>query len=108
MRLTKPWTLTTAQFVELHQFLADRLADLGPAASADPLVAGANAMLIVHGDLIQHADHGALDSRDAGYIDGFGLALRHLAVRWNAHPAFQSAWAPPRVPVTDLLEVDYR
>lgn len=97
-------TLTTAQYEALHQFLADRLAERGPAAMAETLAAGLNAQLVVHGDLLQHRDHGAIDSRDAGLIDGFGLALRYASIRWTGHPAYDAAWTPPRVDVQELFE----
>ncbi|MEU7282483.1 hypothetical protein AB0A69_27455 [Streptomyces sp. NPDC045431] len=29
--------------------------------------------------------------------------MRHAAVRWHEHPDFQEHWAPPRVPVEELL-----
>ncbi|MCZ0983925.1 hypothetical protein O1L60_44995 [Streptomyces diastatochromogenes] len=96
--------LTTADHQALHQFLADRIAEMGPAAMAEPLVAGLNAQLVVHGDLLRYRDHGAIDGRDAGFIDGIGLALRHAAARFASHPAFEPRWAPPRVPVEELLE----
>ncbi|MFZ3475404.1 hypothetical protein ACODT3_43180 [Streptomyces sp. 4.24] len=96
--------LTTKQYEALHQFLADRLADLGPAKMADPLAAGLNTQLIIHGDFLLHRDHGALDARDAGLIDGYGLALRHAATRWSDHPQYDPAWTPPRVDVQELFE----
>jgi hypothetical protein len=106
--LLRPATLTIAQSEALHQFLADRLAELGPGAMGDPLAAGVNAQLIVHGDLLRYRDHGALAGHDAGFIDGFGLALRHIAARWQEHPDYQAAWAPPRLEVHELLEGQYR
>ncbi|MEV1040427.1 hypothetical protein AB0J01_27810 [Streptomyces sp. NPDC050204] len=66
-------------------FLVDRIAEMGPAAMADPLVAGINAQLAVNEGLLQHRDHGAIDGRDAGFIDGFGLAPRHTAARWREY-----------------------
>ncbi|MDX3165779.1 hypothetical protein PV516_18515 [Streptomyces scabiei] len=95
--------LTTKDYEALHQFLADRITDLGPAASTDPFVASVTAQLVVHGDLLRYRDHGAIDGRDAGFIDGIGLALRHVAVRWETHPDFHPHWAPPRVEVEELL-----
>jgi hypothetical protein len=96
-------SLTTKDYEALHQFLADRIADLDLAASTDPFVAGITAQLVVHGDLLRYRDHGAIDGRDAGFIDGFGLALRHAAARWDTHPGFLAHWAPPRVEVEQLL-----
>ncbi|WP_333745707.1 hypothetical protein [Streptomyces sp. IBSBF 2950] len=93
----------TKDYEALHQFLADRIAELGPRGMADPFVAAINAQLIVHGDLLRYREHGAIDSRDAGFIDGIGLALRHAAVRWDTHTDFQPHWAPPRVEVEALL-----
>lgn len=58
-------------------------------------------------EVLGHRDHGALDARDAGFIDGLGLALLHVAARWKEHPAFQAAWAPPRVEARHLLDGDY-
>ncbi|GAA1111055.1 hypothetical protein [Streptomyces javensis] len=102
--MTTPAKLPTKEYAALHQFLADRIADLGPRAMADPFVAGVNAQLVIHGDLLRYRDHGAIDVRDAGFIDGIGLALRHVAARWDTHPGFQPHWAPPRVEVEQLLE----
>jgi hypothetical protein len=94
--------ITTADGRALIAFLADRIAEL-PAAPSEPLIAGLNAQLGLYDALLRYRDHGAVDVRDAGFIDGIGLALRHAAVRWSEHPNFQRHWAPPRVPVEDLL-----
>lgn len=99
-----PHGLPTADCRVLLGFLADRLTAMGPAAMAEPLVAGLNAQLVVYEGLLEYRDHGALDVRDAGFIDGITLALRHTAVRWKDHPDFQERWAPPLVPVEELLE----
>jgi hypothetical protein len=99
--------ITTKQYEAIHQFIADRIAELGPTAMADPFVAGVNAQLIVHGEVLRYRDHGALDGRDAGFIDGLGLALLHVAARWKDHSAYQAAWAPPRVEGRHLLDGDY-
>ncbi|MFF2571180.1 hypothetical protein [Streptomyces sp. NPDC058084] len=98
-----PHGLTTADNRAVLVFLADRIEEMGPAAMADPLVAGLNAQLVVYDGLLEYRDHGAIDSRDAGFIDGVGLALRHTASRWSEHPDFQERWAPPAVPVEQLL-----
>lgn len=97
-----PHGLTTADNRALIAFLADRIAEL-PATPAEPLIAGLNAQLGLYDALLQYRDHGAVDIRDAGFIDGIGLALRHAAVRWNKHPDFLERWAPPRVPIEELL-----
>lgn len=98
--------LTTEQYHALHHFIADRIADLGPAGMGDPFVAAVNAQLTVHGDLLTYQDFDG--QADAGFIDGVGLALQHVAARWPAHPDYQSAWAPPRTDGLGLLEGDYR
>lgn len=95
--------LPTADCRALLAFLADRIAELDPVAPDEPLVAGLNAQLGVYDALLRYRDHGALGVRDAGFIDGIGLALRHAAVRWRDHPGFQEHWAPPLVPVEELL-----
>ncbi|MEU7688450.1 hypothetical protein, partial [Streptomyces spectabilis] len=79
--------MITAQYEALHHFLADRIADLGPAAANDPFVYGVNAQLVIHSDLLAHRDHRALSARDAAFIDGLGLALQHAAARFKDHPA---------------------
>lgn len=99
-----PHGLTTADCHAVLGFLADRIADMGAAAMADPLIAGLNAQLIIYEDLLQYRDHGAIDGRDAGFIDGVGLLMRHTAARWREHPDFQERWAPPLVAVEELLE----
>ncbi|WP_435245218.1 hypothetical protein [Streptomyces tendae] len=99
-----PHGLPTADCRALLGFLADRLTDLGPAAMAEPLVAGLNAQLVVYEGLLRYRDHGAIDGRDAGFIDGLSLALRHTAARWKDHPSYQERWAPPLVAVEELLE----
>ncbi|MCF1592392.1 hypothetical protein [Streptomyces muensis] len=102
--MSTPAKLPTKDYEALHQFLADRIAELGPRAMNDPFVAGVNAQLVIHGDLLKYRDHGAIDVRDAGFIDALGLALRHVANRWDNHPDFQAHWAPPLVEVEQLLE----
>ncbi|MEU3399452.1 hypothetical protein [Streptomyces filamentosus] len=97
-----PHGLTTSDNRALIAFLADRIAELPPAPS-EPLVTALNAQLGLFDALLQYRDHGAVDIRDAGFIDGIGLALRHAAVRWDEHPDFLERWAPPRVPVEELL-----
>ncbi|QEV57936.1 hypothetical protein CP982_03765 [Streptomyces spectabilis] len=100
--------MITAQYEALHHFLADRIADLGPAAANDPFVYGVNAQLVIHSDLLAHRDHRALSARDAAFIDGLGLALQHAAARFKDHPAYRPVWAPPRVEARHLLDGDYR
>ena len=111
MMITKPWQLTAAQYTQLHDFIADRIHDeqntRGIAISRDPLLNGLNAQLLAHGELIEYRDH-SLDGKDAGLIDGLGLALRYTAVGWREHPDYLPEWAPPGVPPLDLLEYDYR
>ncbi|RST19563.1 hypothetical protein E2C00_00845 [Streptomyces sp. WAC05374] len=97
-----PHGLTTADGRALIDFLADRIAEV-PTAPVEPLVTGLNAQLGLYAALLRYRDHGALDVRDAGFIDGVGLALRQAAVRWSGHPDFQEHWAPPRVPVEELF-----
>lgn len=97
-----PHGFTTADGRALIAFLADRIAEL-PAAPIEPLIAGLNAQLGLYDALLQYRDHEAVDARDAGFIDGVGLAGRHAAVRWSEHPDFQEYWAPPRAPVEELL-----
>ncbi|MGA4800496.1 hypothetical protein ACPB9J_06095 [Streptomyces lavendulocolor] len=102
-----PHGLATADGRALLAFLADRIAEL-PTAPVEPLVTGLNAQLGLYDGLLQYRDHAAVDVRDAGFIDGIGLALRHAAVRWHEHPDFQEHWAPPRVPVEELLALGPR
>ncbi|MVO85513.1 hypothetical protein GPA10_12310 [Streptomyces sp. p1417] len=96
-------SLPAADCRALLAFLADRIAELPP-AQEEPLIAGVNAQLGVYGALLRHLSHGEVGARDAGFLDGIGLALRHVAVRWNGHPDFKEHWSPPRVPVEELLE----
>lgn len=99
--------MTTAQYEALHHFLADRIADVGPAAAGDPFTGGVNAQLIIHSDLLLHRDHSALSARDAAFIDGLGLALQHAAARFHHHPDYRQVWIPPRVEARHLLDGDY-
>ena len=99
--------ITTGQYEAIHQFIADRIAEAGPAAMTDPFIAAVNAQLIVHGEVLPYRDNRVLDGRDAGFIDGLGLALLHAAARWKGHPTYQAAWAPPRVEGRHLLHGDY-
>lgn len=99
--------ITTRQYQAIHSFIADRLHQLGAKAMTDPFAAGANAQLIVHGELLSYRDHDDLNERDAGFIEGFGLAVLHIAARWKDHPGYQPAWAPPRVEGRHLLTGDY-
>ncbi|WP_030683023.1 hypothetical protein [Streptomyces sp. NRRL B-1347] len=100
--------MITAQYEALHHFLADRIADLGPAAANDPFAYAVNAQLVIHSDLLLHRDHPALSPRDAAFIDGLGLALRHAAARFHTHPDYRPVWTPPRVEARHLLDADYR
>ncbi|MDX3025415.1 hypothetical protein [Streptomyces acidiscabies] len=99
--------ITTGQYEAIHQFIADRIAEVGHAAMTDPFVAAVNAQLIVHAEVLPYRDHGSLDGRDAGFIDGLGLALLHVAARWKNHPTYQATWAPPRVEGRHLLDGNY-
>ncbi|MGA5407615.1 hypothetical protein ACPCSC_10175 [Streptomyces lavendulocolor] len=102
-----PDRLTSADGRALLAFVADRISEL-PAAPVEPLVSALNAQLGLYDGLLRYRDHESLDVRDAGFIDGIGLTLRHAAVRWSEHPDFQEHWAPPRVPVEGLLVYDPR
>ncbi|MFD0352921.1 hypothetical protein ACFVHW_04115 [Streptomyces sp. NPDC127110] len=99
--------ITSAQYVEIQHFIADRIEETGPRQMTDPFVAAAVAQIIVHGEVLPFRDRPDLQERDAGFIDGIGLALLHVAWRWKDHPAYQAAWAPPRVEGRHLMAGDY-
>ncbi|MEU4584460.1 hypothetical protein AB0F92_20555 [Kitasatospora aureofaciens] len=113
--LARRWQLTSAEYGELHQFLGHQLheeaaARMTPGStgfSGDPLMVGLLAQLMAHMELIEYRDR-SLDDRDAGLIDGLGLALRYTATQWRDHPDFRTEWAAPAAQPTELLEYDYR
>jgi len=112
VRITKPWQLTTEQWLQFHRFLGIRLAEAyeqeGRLASVgDRFLRPLRIQAEIHGDLIRYRDH-SLDVQDAGFIDGLGLALRHAAVHWADHPDYLPAWVPPQGDPMNLLEYNYR
>ena len=99
--------ITTEGYRQIHGFIADRLHDLGPAAMGDPLPRAAVAQLVVHEELLPYRDRPDLGGRDTGFIDGFGLAVLHIAANFRDHPHYRAEWEPPRVEGRHLLEGDY-
>ncbi|MCY0927951.1 hypothetical protein OTB20_17400 [Streptomyces sp. H27-H1] len=103
--MTAQHRLPTAEYWLLHKFLEDRLSDAGPASVTERrLAAGVDAQLLIHSCLLPYRDHGARDGRPSGFIEGIGLGLRHVALRWDDHPDFRPCWAPPLVGTLHLLD----